>query len=70
MKKRMIQKLLTSTAALLACTLLLGNMIPPTTPTMEEGDSVVIELPSSDDFDEDAGYAPLCDDEPLGDEDE
>lgn len=66
MKKKMFQKLLTSTATLLACTLLIGN-IPAPAPTDEEGNSIVIELPSSDDS-EGNNEIPLLDDgKPWGD---
>ena len=69
MKRQMVQKLLTSTATLLACTLLIGN-IPVSTPTDEEGNSIVIELPSSDDSEDNTEISILSDKKPWGDPDE
>jgi len=66
MKKKMFQKLLTSTATLLACTLLIGN-IPAPSPTNEEGNSIVIEIPSSDAFGDNSDISLLGDEKPWGD---
>lgn len=67
MKNKRIQKLFTSFYSLLACALLIGNTIPVPTPTDEEGNPIIIELPSSEDEGEYPGYSPLGDDEPFDD---
>lgn len=63
MKKQMIQKLLTASASLMACALLIGNTITVPTPTDGESNSVIIELPSHDDENTEPKYSLLNDDE-------
>lgn len=65
MKNKRIRKLLTSFYSLLACALLIGNTIPVPTPTDEEGNPIIIELPSLDNGDDESEYSPLGDDEPF-----
>ena len=68
MKKQRLKKLLTSTAVFLACTLLVGTL-PLPTPTEDEENPIIIEIPSSED-DGEGAYSPLGDEEPWGDPNE
>ena len=67
MKNKTFKKLLTHATSLLACALLIGNTIPVPTPTDEEENPIIIELPSPGDEgeNEEPGYSPLDDDEPF-----
>ena len=70
MKNKTFKKLLTHATSLLACALLIGNTIPVPTPTDEEGNPIIIELPSTGDADEEPEYSPQNDEEPFGGNDE
>ena len=70
MKNKRIQKLLTQTTALLACALLIGNTIPAPTPTDEDGNPIIIELPSSGDEGDGSENTPLNDEDPFNNNNE
>lgn len=70
MKRQMIQKLLTASASLMACALLIGNTITVPTPTDGEGNSITIELPSHDNEDTAPEYSLLNDDDDWGENSE
>jgi len=65
MKNKTFKKLLTHATSLLACALLIGNTISVPTPTDEEGNPIIIELPSTGDEDEEPEYIPQSDEEPF-----
>ena len=70
MKNKTFKKLLTHATSLLACALLIGNTIPVLTPTDEEGNPIIIELPSPGDEDAEPKYSPQSDEEPFDGNDE
>lgn len=70
MKNKTFKKLLTHATFLLTCALLIGNTIQIPAPTDEDGNSIIIELPSLGDEAKEPEYSPLDDDEPFGSNDE